>query len=171
FKAEGIASVSGSENAWHGFFGWFAVLLVLIAGGLIAVELFAPQTKLPFPVRLTALGLYVLALICVILALVVFPEDIPSGFGISTGRGIGYWVDLILIAAGAVLCFLRLKATGGRLPWEKGPGTGGHGYPPAGGGYPPAGGGGYPPAGGGYPPPPGGGGYTPPPPPGYGPQQ
>ena len=136
----------GNENAWNGFFGWFAVFLVLLGAGAVAVELFAPQVKFPFPTRLAALGLFALALICVLLALVIFPESVPSGSGISTGRGFGYWADLVLVAVGAVLCLLRMKTTGTPLPWEKGFGTRASGY-----GNP--------------------GGYTPPPspPPGYGP--
>jgi hypothetical protein len=127
-------SASSSEGAWHGFFGWFAVLVALIAAGLVAAEIFAPQIKLPVPVRLASLIAWAVATLSVILALVVFPEDVPSGLGIDTGRGFGYWADLVLIIAGVVLSVLRLKATGGKLPWEKGPsghsaGTS-HGFPP-----------------------------------------
>jgi hypothetical protein len=130
-------SNSASESAWNGFFGWFAVLLVLIGAGLIAVELFVPQLnlKLPIPVRLASLIAWAIATLSVILALFVFPEDVPSGLGIDTGRGFGYWADLVLIIAGVVLSVLRLKATGGKLPWEKGPSghsaSTSHGYPPA----------------------------------------
>jgi hypothetical protein len=52
---------SGDENAWHGFFGWFAMLVALLASGLLAVHLFAPQIKLPVPVRVTVLGAYAVA--------------------------------------------------------------------------------------------------------------
>ncbi len=98
--------------------------------------------KLPLPVRLVAVGLSVVALLSVLLALVVFPglSGDLSGVGIHKGRGFGYWIDLIFIIALVVLTVLRLKATGGKLPWEKGdsgPGT----PPPPGPGYgPPAGG-------------------------------
>ena len=119
FKGTGFGSYGGSESAWHGFFGWFAAFVALLSAALVAVEHFAPQLKLPFPVRLVSLGGFVLAFLSALLALVVFPESVPSGLGISTGRGFAYWVDLILIIAGAVLSFLQLKATGGSLPWEK----------------------------------------------------
>ena len=114
-----IGGISGHETAWNGFFGWFAAFLALASAGLVALALFAPQIKLPVPIRLASLGGFALATVCVLLALVVFPESVPSGFGISTGRGFGYWVDLVLIIAGTVLSVLRLKATGGKLPWEK----------------------------------------------------
>ena len=57
-----------------------------------------------------------------ILALVVFPEDVPSGIGISTGRGFGYWASLVFIIAGVVLSVLRLKATGGQAAVGEGSG-------------------------------------------------
>src|SRR5690348_5870955 len=62
-------SASASASAWHGFFGWFAALVALVGGALVAVELFAPQTRLPVPARLTGLGCFALATLCVILAL------------------------------------------------------------------------------------------------------
>ncbi|MDT4899473.1 MAG: hypothetical protein QOJ78_403, partial [Pseudonocardiales bacterium] len=42
---------NASESAWHGFFGWFGTLLALVGAGLIALDLFAPQVKLPVPTR------------------------------------------------------------------------------------------------------------------------
>jgi hypothetical protein len=131
----GGISVTGSENAWNGFFGWFAVLVALISAGLIAVELFVPDLKLPVPIRLASLIGWAVATLSVLLALFVFPEDVPSGNGFSTGRGFGYWVSLVFIIAGLVLSVLRLKATGGRFPWEKGPSA--PPAPPQQYGYPP----------------------------------
>jgi len=125
-------SVSAHESAWHGFFGWFAVLLALVAAGLLAATLFVPTLSMPFPVRLVSLGVWAVALLSVILALVVFPDGPPSGLGYDTGRGFGFWADLVLIIAGVALSVVRLKGTGGKLPWEKGPSA-----PPAPGGYGP----------------------------------
>jgi hypothetical protein len=152
------ASASASASAWHGFFGWFAALLAVVGAALIAIELFAPQVKLPIPTRLAGLGAFALATLCVILALFVFPgDDPPSGLGYSVdeGHGIGYWVSLIVIVAGTVLSLMRLQATGGKLP-------GALGNMPNIGGYGPQGGSGGPQP---------GPGVTPPPPPGYGPPQ
>lgn len=137
FKGAGFGGISAHESAWHGFFGWFAAFVALLSAGLIAMELVAPQIKLPFPVRLISLGGFVLALICVLLALVVFPGDVPSGLGLHTGRGFGYWIDLILIVVGVGLSVVQLKATGGSLPWEKP--RGGAGPTPMSGQYPPPG--------------------------------
>jgi hypothetical protein len=158
---------SVSENAWHGFFGWFAMLLALIGSALVAMDLFAPQVKLPIANRLAALGAYALATLCMILAIFIIPGylgvDVPSG--VDEGHGWGYWLSFILILAGLVMCLMRAQQTGTAMPGalgnlpnigSKGPqggsgGTGGYGggtTPP-----PPTPGGGY------------GGGSTPPPPP------
>jgi hypothetical protein len=63
------------------------------------------------------LGGYAVAALCVILAGLIDADKIPSG--IDSGRGAGYYLSLIVILAGAVLSFLRLRATGGKLPWDK----------------------------------------------------
>jgi hypothetical protein len=110
------AGISASESAWHGFFGWFAALLALLAAALLAVQIFVPGTSLPVPVRLTVLGGFTVASLCVILAGLIDAENIPSP--VSSGRGAGYYLSLIVILAGAVLSFLRMRETGAKLPWE-----------------------------------------------------
>lgn len=129
----GNVSISSSEGAWHGFFGWFAALIAFLAAGVLAVALFAPQSMPSIPHRLVTAAGFAVATICVLLALVVFPHSVPSGSGIDTGRGVGYWLSLIVIVAGLVLSVIRLRATGGKLPWDKGgatpPATGGYGPP------------------------------------------
>ena len=172
----GLGSASGSESAWHGFFGWFAALLAIVGAALVAVQLFAPHVNMPAPARLIGLGAFAVATLCVIIALFVFPESVPDSPGYDTGRGFGYWVSLIVIIAGTVLSLMRLQATGGKLPGALGglPNIGGHG--PQDQGRPGPGPGqqqgyGQPPQQG-YgqqPPPPPGYGNQPPPPPGYGP--
>jgi hypothetical protein len=112
-----FAGISASESAWHGFFGWFAALVALLSAGLLAVHIFSPATKLPVPVRLTVLIGFAVAALCVILAGLIDAESLPSQ--ISSGRGAGYYLSLIVILAGGVLSFLRLRETGGSLPWEK----------------------------------------------------
>lgn len=113
-------SASASGSAWHGFFGWFAVLLSLVGGGAIAVDLFAPQTKLPVAARLAALGAFALATISVILALFVVPIDDGGFSGVDTGHGFSYWASLILIIAALVLTLMRFQQTGGVLPGNMG---------------------------------------------------
>ncbi len=160
---------SSSESAWHGFFGWFATLLAVVGAAVVAVSLFAPHIKMPVAARLAGLGAFAVATISVIIALFVFPEDVPDIAGVDTGRGFGYWASLIVIIAGLVLSLMRFQATGGQLP------GGLQGKIPNVGGYGPQGGltgGSAPhPGPGQQPPPPPGYGQQPPPPPGYGPPQ
>jgi hypothetical protein len=176
--------VSFNNSAWHGFFGWFGVLLILIAAGLVAMALFAPQIKLPVPNRLAALGLWALGTLCIILTLFIYPGSASyNGFSGSTSgadksHGFAFWIVLILAIAGLVVSLMRFQQTGGELPGALGkvPNIGGHapggpvqgpppGYAPPVQGPPP----GYaPPAPQGPPPgyaPPPQQGYSPPPPP------
>jgi hypothetical protein len=120
-------SRSGSETAWHGFFGWFGALIALAAAGLLAVHIFLPSAKLPVPVRLTVLGGFALALLCIIIAAFVTPgahssKELSAAAGlrlhVDYGRGAGFWLSLIVILAGTVMAFLRLRDSGGKLPWE-----------------------------------------------------
>jgi hypothetical protein len=108
----GIVNVSGHISGWHGFFGWFAVLVALAAAVLVALPLFGVNLSLPVPVAQAALAGFGLALLCMILALFITPGGgCPSGLGIScdTGRGFGYWLALLAILAGTALAFLRAK--------------------------------------------------------------
>jgi hypothetical protein len=133
--------LSVSTSAWHGFFGWAAALLALAGGGLIAMELFAPQVKLPIKTRLASLGCFAAATLFVIIALFTNAYDNPGIAGVDTGHGFGYWASLVVIVAGTVLSLMRVQQTGTALPGAlgnlpnigaKGPqgGIGGQGGPP-----------------------------------------
>lgn len=107
---------TASESAWHGFFGWFAMLLALAGSAVVAMELFTPQTKMPWPNRLVGLALYALAVVCMIVAGFVTPGVSGNVPGVSFGRGVGFYGSLIFILAGTVLSFIRAQQTGTRLP-------------------------------------------------------
>lgn len=177
---EFIGKVEGHVNGWHGL-TWFVPLAALVIIGLLVVELAVPSVKLPVPGRLVILVLWGVSLLTVLLGLVWVPIDTgPIDDGIDKGHGIGYWLTLIVVIAGVALSVMRLKATGGSLPWENRPAAGqgqvpqGYQQPGVPGGFPPpAAPGGYAPpappaAPGGFPPPPpvppAPGGYPPPPP-------
>jgi len=122
----GLAVASGvcdgiGNSAWHGFFGWFGVLLALAGAIALAVALFAPTVRLPFPIRLLTFGAFALAALFTLLALIVpdgtyngitIPSDDPS---IDAGHGFSYWIVLIAVLAGVVLSYLRYTQTGGDL--------------------------------------------------------
>jgi hypothetical protein len=145
FSVSGAGSLgdSASYSAWHdidggGFVGWFGIIIALVGTVVVGLSLFAPQVTIPVPVppRLLALYVFVAAAVFEILALVLHPKfgsDNEDGFKASFGHGFGFWLCLLLAIAAAVLSYLRLKATGGKLPWEK---SGNATPPPYSGGYP-----------------------------------
>ncbi len=105
---------STSNTAWHGFFGWFAMLLALVGAVLVTLTLLG--TRLPVPVRLTVAALFGLALLCVIIAGLTWPgtggaKSIGINVDSVTGHGFGYYLSLIVIAVGTALAVMRLNAS------------------------------------------------------------
>ncbi|WP_151083905.1 DUF2721 domain-containing protein [Nocardioides cynanchi] len=114
-SAGGFGGASDSVTAWHGFFGWFGVLLALVGAVVVALALFANVT-LPMPLYQLATAAFGAALICLILALFVIPGGGCNGagaFGVKcdTGHGIGYWLALLAVIAGLALSVLRMRET------------------------------------------------------------
>jgi hypothetical protein len=115
-----------SASAWHGFFGWFGVLLLVIAALAVAMELFAPQITLPVSLRLLGAGVAALGVLMIILSLVVIPDWPPvADLGLSSsiydkvidnGVGFSWYIVLILGLVITALSFLRFQQTGGTLP-------------------------------------------------------
>ncbi len=108
--------ISGSDSvtAWHGFFGWFAALLVLVAAALLVAHLL--RVALPVPLRLTVLGLFAAATLCVVMAFFVIPGGDCQGIkvcedSIDFGHGVGYWLSLLIVLGGLALSYLRKDAT------------------------------------------------------------
>ena len=109
----GGVGASGSASAWHGFFGWFAVLVALAAAVAVALSLL-DAVDLPMPVHQVAVGAFGLSLVCLVLALFVDPAGCGGAAAFvhcDIGRGIGYWVALLAVAAGACLAAMRLRET------------------------------------------------------------
>lgn len=103
-----------SFNAWHGFWGWFACLVALVAAVLLVLPYLG--VRLAIPLRLVTLVMFVIALICDIIAGLTWAGLDTSGasssqIGNATGHGFGYWLSLIVIIVGTALAFLRKDAT------------------------------------------------------------
>jgi hypothetical protein len=96
----------GSLSVWHGFFGWFGVLLAL--GGAVLVALPLLGVRLGIPTRLAALAAFAAATLCTLIALFVDPAS--GGSVLDIGRGFGYWATLLCVVAGTVLCVMRKDA-------------------------------------------------------------
>jgi hypothetical protein len=107
------ASTSGS--AYHGFFGWFAVWVALAGAVAVAAALFG--VSLPAQVHLVAVGAFALSLLCLIIALFVFPgggcgnANGLGGLHCDTGHGFGYWLAVIAVLAGLGLAVMRMRET------------------------------------------------------------
>jgi hypothetical protein len=109
-------STSASASAWHGFFGWAAALLALAGSAVLAIELFAPQVKLPVPAALASVGAFGLATVFAVLAWFVWPGGSVTIPGMEDvfdfGRGFGFYLLLVAVVAGLVTAVLRfLKKT------------------------------------------------------------
>lgn len=109
-------SASGSESAWNGFFGWFAALLAVVGAAAVGLTLFQPNVKLPMPNRVIAVLAFGVATLCVILALFIYPGNVPDIKGLDRGHGFGFWGSLVFIIAGLVLSLMRAQQTGTALP-------------------------------------------------------
>ncbi|MDR0836841.1 MAG: hypothetical protein LBM94_01255 [Propionibacteriaceae bacterium] len=129
---------SESVNAWNGFFSWVGVLLLLAGAALAAdhalglVGLLKGQT-----LGYGLLGAFGGGALLTLLALFVDPgvEGVSASdleqYGITIGRGIGYWLILLLALAGTAAAFLvytELGKAGAAAPAQVAPGFAPAGY-------------------------------------------
>jgi hypothetical protein len=114
-SVSGIGGASTSGTAYHGFFGWFAVWVALAGAVVVALALFKVVSSFPMPLYQIAAAAFGLALLCLILALFIFPGggcDGSSGLGgfkCDTGHGFGYWLALLAVLAGLGLSVMRMR--------------------------------------------------------------
>jgi hypothetical protein len=107
-----------TNGAWHGFLGWAAVMLILIAGVGVAAAVLAPRPMRRIPVRLIAVILAAFALLFLVIAIFVIPDGEYQGVTISSdatdsGHGFSFWIILILAVVFLALCVTRYHRTGG----------------------------------------------------------
>jgi hypothetical protein len=105
-----VFTITQSFWAWHGFFGWFAAVVALVAAAVLSVVVLG-HVSVPFHRQATVVG-FAIATVSVLVALWVLPGSVPHGSDVSNGRGVGYWLSLIVIALGLVLAFLRMRDSG-----------------------------------------------------------
>jgi hypothetical protein len=102
----------GDWNAFHGYFGWIAMVLALTGSVAVALALLVRPARPSGTIRLIGVIDYALATVSVVIALFLIPD--PFGIrGFNKGHGYGYWISLILIIAGLVMSLMRWQATGG----------------------------------------------------------
>lgn len=113
---------SGDDvSAWHGLFGWFGVVLIVLGALAVLVAVFSPQVSRPVPVRLAGAGLAALGSVLVLVALFFVPEWPPAlGYGLSgrqyesviaDGVGFSWYVVLALGLVTTALSWLRFRQT------------------------------------------------------------
>ena len=120
------ATVSGNTRttgAWHGFFGWFAAVVALLAAVVLLVALGVPGQHLPPPYR-SILVLFMIATASALAALFTSGFDTSGvhalGVAADTGHGYGYWTSLIVIIAATGMALVRVVQSGARLPGSVG---------------------------------------------------
>jgi hypothetical protein len=113
-----VGGVTRTAGAWHGFFGWFAAVVALLAAVVVAG--FAMSKRRPAPPYRVVLVLFVIATVSVLAALFTSGFDMSYahavGVAADTGHGYGYWVSLVVIIAGTAMSLARVQQTGGRVP-------------------------------------------------------
>jgi hypothetical protein len=113
-SVSGFGGASDSVSAWHGFFGWFGVLVALATSVAVALAVFG-VVKLPMPLPQIALIGFGVALLLLLLTFFVDPSggchDIGGLGGVKCdiGRGFGYWLALLAVIAGGALAFMRMR--------------------------------------------------------------
>jgi hypothetical protein len=107
-----IVNVSSTTTAWHGFWGWFSVVLAVAGALLAALPMIAPEVN----DRLRYLGaavLFGLALVSALIALFYngFDTSGPDAYAlhVEKGHGYGYWICLASIIVGAAASVIRLR--------------------------------------------------------------
>jgi hypothetical protein len=131
---------SASVTAWHSY-GFLAVLLIIIAVGIVAARVFANASlpKLPIGPNLLVAGLALLGTLLLFLRGLTYKS--ASGGGYSVGLKWGAWVLYVLAIVVVVFAIMNLRASGEKVAWDAtamNKGTGGAVVPPAA-PYPPQG--------------------------------
>ena len=122
---------SSGVDAWNAGFGaWFAVLLLVAAGGVVLLDAFGGRVTLPASRPLITLGLSALAVLTIVLRWVTYPDvgggvesrkldrlgelgdfDLGSAFTVSSGAGGGLYLGLVAAVAASVASLLALRSS------------------------------------------------------------
>jgi hypothetical protein len=108
---------SASVTAWHSY-GFLAVLLIIIAVGLVAARVFGNASLPALPIGPNLLVVVVSGLGTLLLLLRGFTYKSASGGGYSVGLKWGAWVLYILAIAVVVGAVMNLMASGEKVAWD-----------------------------------------------------
>jgi hypothetical protein len=134
---------SASVTAWHSY-GFLAVLLIIIAVGIVAARVLGNASLPALPIGPNLLVVVLSGLGTLLLLLRGFTYKSASGGGYSVGLKWGAWVLYILAIAVVVGAVLNLMASGEKVAWDptamnKGGGAATGGVVPPAAPYPPQG--------------------------------
>jgi hypothetical protein len=120
----GVTRTAGADAWSSGFGAWFAVLLLVAAGGLVLLSTVGGPLRLPVPRHLITLVLSVLALVTIVLRWVTFSPttggvdgvnvEVGGAFAASSGAGPGLYLGLVAALAATVASFLDFRARDGQ---------------------------------------------------------
>jgi hypothetical protein len=111
-----------THDAWHGFFGWSAVVLALLAALCALASM--PGSRRRAVMAYATLALDALATVCLLVALAVVPDvvgstgDLTQALGggvhysdlVANHHAWGFWVSLALAVVGLAAAALRVLA-------------------------------------------------------------
>jgi len=97
--------ITEKASAWHGFFGWFAALVMVFAGVVALLPRFRPAMRGSETTRMGVLGLGVVAVLCVILSMVIDPVGGGDTWTVvpAFGSYVALICALVILAGGFVL--------------------------------------------------------------------
>ncbi len=117
-----VLGFSASVNGFGSGYGWFGSLLIVLAGGYLAmVRSGSPMPTMAMGPGVLVLGLSAIGTLLVIIRWVTLPSGGGgvAGAGFSYGPRIGIYLALIAGLVQAVISFRLFKRSGEPVPWEK----------------------------------------------------
>lgn len=117
---QSIGGKSAGANLWHAY-GWnkTALILVLIAGGIVIARLMGALDNLQLPVGINLLTLALCALASLIFLLrflFAFKSDNAFGIKLSSHPSYGWYLGLLVSFAMTYFAYLNFMKSGEQLP-------------------------------------------------------
>jgi hypothetical protein len=113
----GAVGGSATVTAWHSY-GFLAVLLIIVAVGIVAARVLGNASLPTLPVGPNVLVAGLAALGTLLLLLRGFTYSTASGPGYSVGQKWGAWVLYVLAIAIVVFAVMNLRASGEKIAWD-----------------------------------------------------